>query len=71
MQKNSITNKITPCCGLPFSVIYWWVSNLTLKSESDRQYLLTQISQSGVEYRWLESFNKFGNVGSGRKFDKI
>mgnify|MGYP000423292362 FL=1 len=48
MQKNSITNKITPCCGLPFSVIYWWVSNLTLKSESDRQYLLTQISQSGV-----------------------
>ena len=48
MQKNSITNKITPCCGLPFSVIYWWVSNLILNSESDRQYLLTQISQSGV-----------------------
>ena len=48
MQKNSITNKITPCCGLPFSVIYWWVSNLTLNSESDRQYLLTQISQNGV-----------------------
>ena len=48
MQKNSITNKITPCCGLPFSVIYWWISNLTLNSEADRQYLLTQISQSGV-----------------------
>ena len=48
MQKNSITNKITPCCGLPFSIIYWWVSNLTLNSESDRQYLLTQISQNGV-----------------------
>ena len=48
MQKNSITNKITPCCGLPFSVIYWWVSNLTLNSEADRQYLLTKISQSGV-----------------------
>ena len=48
MQKNSITNKITPCCGLPFSVVYWWVSNLTLNSESDRQYLLTQISQNGV-----------------------
>ena len=48
MQKNIITNKITPCCGLPFSVIYWWVSNLTLNSESDRQYLLTQISQNGV-----------------------
>ena len=48
MQKNSITNKITPCCGLPFSVIYWWVSNLTLNSEADRQYLLTQISQNGV-----------------------
>ena len=48
MQKNSITNKITPCCGLPFSVVYWWVSNLTLNSESDRQYLLTQISQNGL-----------------------
>ena len=48
MQKNRITNKITPCCGLPFSVVYWWVSNLTLNSEADRQYLLTQISQSGV-----------------------
>ena len=48
MKKNSITSKITPCCGLPFSVVYWWVSNLTLNSESDRQYLLTQISQSGV-----------------------
>ena len=48
MQKNSITNKITPCCGLPFSIIYWWVKNLTLNSEADRQYLLTQISQSGV-----------------------
>ena len=48
MQKNIITNKITPCCGLPFSVIYWWVSNLTLNSDAERQYLLTQISQSGV-----------------------
>ena len=48
MQKNIITNKITPCCGLPFSIIYWWVSNLTLNSESDRKYLLTQISQNGV-----------------------
>ena len=33
---------------MPFSVIYWWVSNLTLNSDADRQYLLTQISQSGV-----------------------
>ena len=48
MQKNSITNKITPCCGLPFSVIYWWVSNLTLNTPADRQYLLTQISQNGT-----------------------
>lgn len=48
MKKNNITNKITPCCGLPFSVFYWWVSNLALNSEADRQYLLTQISQSGV-----------------------
>ena len=48
MKKNSITNKITPCCGLPFSVIYWWVSNLTLKSESDRQFILSKISQNGT-----------------------
>ena len=48
MQKNSITNKITPCCGLPFSVIYWWVSNLTLNSESDRQFILSKISQNGT-----------------------
>ena len=48
MQKNSITNKITPCCGLPFSVIYWWVSNLTLNSESDRQFIISKISQGGV-----------------------
>ena len=48
MQKNIITNKITPCCGLPFSVIYWWVSNLTLNSESDRQFILSKISQNGI-----------------------
>ena len=48
MQKNSITNKITPCCGLPFSVIYWWVSNLTLNSEADRQFILSKISQGGI-----------------------
>ena len=48
MQKNRITNKITPCCGLPFSVIYWWISNLTLNSESDRQFILSKISQNGT-----------------------
>ena len=48
MQKNIITNKITPCCGLPFSVIYWWVSNLTLNSESDRQFIISKISQNGT-----------------------
>ena len=48
MQKNSITNKITPCCGLPFSVIYWWVKNLTLNSEADRQFILSKISQNGI-----------------------
>ena len=48
MKKNSITNKITPCCGLPFSVIYWWVSNLTLDSESTRQFILSKISQNGI-----------------------
>ena len=48
MQKNSITNKITPCCGLPFSVIYWWVSNLTLNSEADRNFILSKIGQNGT-----------------------
>ena len=48
MQKNSITNKITPCCVLPFSVIYWWVSNLTLNSEADRSFILSQINQNGT-----------------------
>ena len=48
MQKNSITNKITPCCGLPFSVVYWWVSNLTLNSEADRTFILSKISQGGT-----------------------
>lgn len=48
MQKNSITNKMTPCCGLPFSVVYWWISNLTLNSESDRQFILSKISQNGT-----------------------
>lgn len=48
MKKNNITNKITPCCGLPFPVIYWWISNLTLNSESDRQFILSKISQNGT-----------------------
>lgn len=48
MQKNIITNKITPCCGLPFSVMYWWVSNLTLNTESDRQYIISKLSQNGT-----------------------
>jgi len=48
MQKNIITNKITPCCGLPFSVVYWWVSNLTLNSEADRSFVLSQINQNGT-----------------------
>ena len=48
MRKNSITNKITPCCGLPFSVIYFWISNIKLNSESDREFILSKISQGGV-----------------------
>ena len=48
MKKNSITNKITPCCSLPFSVVYWWVSNLTLNSEADREFIISKISQGGI-----------------------
>lgn len=48
MVKNSIINKITPCCGLPFSVAYWWVSNLTLTTEEEREYILSKISHGGT-----------------------
>lgn len=48
MVKNNLTNKITPCGGLPFSVVYWWVSNLMLNSEADRQFILSKISQTGA-----------------------
>ena len=48
MQKNIITNKISACCTLPFSVIYWWVSNMTLNSTADRNFILSQISQNGT-----------------------
>lgn len=48
MKKNSITNKISPCCSLPFSVVYWWVSNLTLNSNADREFIISKISQSGT-----------------------
>ena len=48
MKKNIITNKISPCCSLPFSVVYWWVSNLTLNSEADRQFIISKISQNGT-----------------------
>ena len=48
MKKNIITNKITPCCGLPFSVVYWWISNLTLNSEADRNFILSKIGQNGT-----------------------
>lgn len=48
MQKNNITNKISPCGNLAFSVVYWWVQNLTLNSEADRQFILSKISQNGT-----------------------
>lgn len=48
MQKNSLTNKISPCCSLPFSVVYWWVSNLTLNSDADREFIISKISQNGA-----------------------
>lgn len=48
MKKNIITNKITPCCGLPFSTTYWWVSNLDLDTEANRNYIKSQVNQGGV-----------------------
>lgn len=47
MKKPSITNKITPCCKLPFSVMYWWISNLTLNTEADRMYIINHLTHGG------------------------
>jgi hypothetical protein len=47
MKKNSITNKITPCCGLPFKNMHWWVMNLKINSENNRSYIVSKIEQSG------------------------
>ena len=47
MQKNSITNKITPCCGLPFSVMYWFIQNITLSSETDRSFIFSKLRTDG------------------------
>jgi len=47
MKKPNITNQITPCCKLPFSTVYWWVTNLTLNSPSDREFILNHIYQDG------------------------
>ena len=48
MKKNSITNKITPCCGLPFSVMYWYIQNLTLNTQSDREFIMSKLNQNGT-----------------------
>ena len=48
MQKNSITNKITPCCSLPFSVMYWFIQNLTLNTQSDREFIMSKLNQNGT-----------------------
>ena len=47
MKKDIITNKISPCCCLPFSIAYWWVSNLELNSQNDRKFILSQLRQDG------------------------
>lgn len=48
MQKNSITSKITPCCSLPFSVMYWFIQNLTLNAQSDREFIMSKLNQNGT-----------------------
>jgi hypothetical protein len=47
MQKNSLTNKLTPCCVLPFKQMYFWLSNIKLNSESQREFIISRLSQSG------------------------
>lgn len=51
LDKNSILDKITPCCALPFSVMYWFLENVTLLDNTDlnlRNYLVNSIQQNGV-----------------------
>ena len=59
MKKNSITSKISPCCSLPFSVMYWFLKNLTLNSEADRDFIISKLSQSGnlTKEAWLILIN--------------
>lgn len=48
MKKNVITNKITPCCSLPFPTFYFWIKSLTLNSEANRELILSKLSQNGI-----------------------
>ena len=59
MKKNSITSKISPCCSLPFSVMYWFVKNITLNTEADRDFLISKIAQNGnlTKEAWLVLIN--------------
>lgn len=59
MKKPILTNQITPCCRLPFSTVYWWVKNLTLDSEVNRNFILSKINQDGSIYidGWIVLIN--------------
>ena len=47
MKKNSITNKISPCCSLSFQTFYFWIKSLTLNSEANREFILSKLNQNG------------------------
>lgn len=59
MKKNSITSKISPCCSLPFSEMYWFLKNITLNTEGDREFIISKLSQSGTltKEAWLVLIN--------------
>lgn len=48
MKKKLLTNKITPCCVLPFEQMWFWISNITLNSESDREYIISKLNQNST-----------------------
>lgn len=72
MKKNSITSKISPCCSLPFSVMYWYLKNLTLNSEADREFLISKLSQSGnlTKEAWLVLINS-GSLETDSAMTKV
>ena len=77
MEKSAILEKLTPCCNLPFSVMYWLVESTMLKNNNDtvlRNYLLNAIQQNGdmTLNGWKVYFeNAVLEVGSSLSYEML